>query len=89
MNQAAQQLLSQLDRREMGLAGIPPSVHTLVSEVLPLVIGGRDRSWKQFETRRFPTAPDRSLLVRTFGIPDRRDSHRSLIVLTIQETDAS
>ena len=89
MNQAAQQLLSQLHRPEMGLAVIPPSVHTLLSEILPLVIAGGDRSWKQFETRRFPTARDRSLLVRTFGIPDRRDSQRSLIVLTIQETDAS
>ena len=89
MNQAAQQLLSRLVRPENGLAAIPSSVHFLLDEILPLVGGGRDGRWKQFETRRFPTTRDRSLLVRTFGIPDRRDSQRSLIVLTLRETNAS
>lgn len=89
MNRAAQQLLSRLEGPEMGPAAVPRSIHTLVDEILPLVTGGRDPSWRQFETRRFPTGRNRSLLVRTFGIPDRRDSQRSLIVLTVQETDAS
>ena len=90
MNEAAQQLLMRLNRTESGHAAIPPSVDNLLDEILPLLrVRGTDRGWKQLVTRRLAMAPDRSVLVKTFGIPDRRDSHRSLIVFTIQETPAS
>ena len=68
---------------------MPRSLDDLLEQILPLLtIGGRNRSWKQ-ETRRFAIAADRSVLVKTFGIPDRLDSQRSVIVLTIQETQSS
>ena len=87
MNAAAQQLLLRLNRTEMGDSAILRSVDNLLDEILLVLrIGSSDRGWKQLATRRFSTAPDRSVLVRTFGIPDRRDSERSLIVLTIRET---
>ena len=87
MNAAAQQLLLRLNRTEMGDSAILRSVDNLLDEILLVLrIGSSDRGWKQLATRRFSTTPDRSVLVRTFGIPDRRDSERSLIVLTIRET---
>jgi len=93
VNEAGQQLLLQLNRNENGHSAhtaIPRSVDNLLDEMLPLLqVGGGDRGWKQLEARRLVVAPDRSLLVRTFGIPDRLDIKRSLIVLTIQESHAS
>jgi len=93
VNEAGQQLLLQLNQNENGHSAhtaIPRSVDHLLDEMLPLLqVGGGDRGWKQLEARRLVVAPDRSLLVRTFGIPDRLDSKRSLIVLTIQESHAS
>jgi len=90
MNAAAQQLLLRLNRTEMGDLAILRSVDNLLDEILLVLrIGSSDRGWKQLATRRFSRAPDRSVLVRTFGIPARRDSERSLIVLTIRETHES
>jgi hypothetical protein len=89
MNKAAQQLLIRLNRTENGSSAMPRSLDNLLEQILPLLgIGGRDRGWKQ-ETRQFAIAPDRSVLVKSFGIPDRLDCQRSLIVLTIQETHVS
>jgi len=93
VNEVGQQLLLQLNRNENGHSAntaIPRSVDHLLDEMLPLLqVGGSDRGWKQLEARRLVVAPDRSVLVRTFGISDRLDIKRSLIVLTIQETHAS
>src|SRR6476646_402844 len=93
VNEAGQQLLLQLNRNEnvhSANTAIPRSVDHLLDEMLPLLqVGGSDRGWKQLEARRLVVAPDRSVLVRTFGISDRLDIKRSLIVLTIQETHAS
>jgi hypothetical protein len=90
MSEGAQQLFMRLNRTEQGESAIPKSVDNLLDQMLPLVkIGASDLRWKQLETRRFAMAPDRSVLVKTFGIPDRRDSQRALIVVTIQETHAS
>jgi hypothetical protein len=90
MNEAAQQLLSRLNRAEDGDSPLPRSVDNLLDEILLVLrIGASDPGWKQLAARRFAMAPDRSVLVKTFGMPDRQDSQRSLIVLTIQETHAS
>ena len=93
VNDVGQQLLLQLNRNENGHSAntaIPRSVDHLLDEMLPLLqVVGSDRAWKQLEARRLVVAPDRSVLVRTFGISDRLDIKRSLIVLTIQETRAS
>jgi hypothetical protein len=93
VNEAGQRLLLQLNRNENGhsaVMAIPRSVDHLLDEMLPLLqFGGPDRGWKRLEAKRLVVAPDRSVLVRTFGIPDRLDIKRSLIVLTIQETQAS
>jgi hypothetical protein len=93
VNEAGQQLLLQLNRNENGHSSdtaIPRAVDHLLDEMLPLLqVGGADRGWKQLEAKRLVVAPDRSMLVRTFGIPDRLDIKRSLIILTIQETQAS
>jgi hypothetical protein len=87
MNAAAQRLLLRLNQAESGHSPIPKAVDNLLNEILPLLtIGGKDGSWRQLESRRFTMAPDRSMVVKTFGIPDRRDSERALIVLTIQES---
>jgi hypothetical protein len=89
MNKAAQQLLSRLHRTENGSPVMPRSLDDLLEQILPLLkIGGRDRGWKQ-ETTLVTIAHDRSVLVKTFGIPDRLDSQRSVIVLTIQDTQLS
>jgi hypothetical protein len=89
-NEAGQQLLQQLKRNENGESAgtaIPRSVDHLLDEMLPLLqVGCADRGWKQLQAKRLVMAPDRSVLVRTFGIPDRLDVKRSLVVLTIQET---
>ena len=90
VNEAGQRLLLQLNRNENGHSAamaIPRSVDHLLDEMLPLL--GPDRGWKRLEAKRLVVAPDRSVFVRTFGIPDRLDIKRSLIVLTIQETQAS
>jgi hypothetical protein len=90
MSVGAQQLLMRLNRTEHGESAIPKSVDNLLDQILPLVkIGASDRRWKQLDTKRFAMAPDRSVLVKTFGIPDRRDSQRELIVVTLQETHPS
>jgi hypothetical protein len=93
VNETGQQLLLQLNRNENGHSAdtaIPRSVVHLLDEMLPfLQVGGADRGWRQLEAKRLVVAPDRSVVVRTFGIPDRLDVKRSLIVLTIQETQAS
>ena len=93
VNEAGQQLLRQLNRNENGHSAgsaIPRSVNHLLDEMLPLLqVGCADRGWKQLVAKRLVMAPDRSVLVRTFGIPDRLDVKRSLVVLTIQETQAS
>ena len=90
VNEAGQQLLRQLNRDENGQSAgtaIPRSVDHLLDEMLPLLQAGcADRGWKQLEAKRLVMAPDRSVLVRTFGIPDRLDVKRSFVVLTIQET---
>lgn len=77
VNEAGQQLLRQLNRNENGHSAgsaIPRSVNHLLDEMLPLLQVG---------------CADRSVMVRTFGIPDRLDVKRSLVVLTMQETQAS
>jgi hypothetical protein len=80
VNKAAQQLLGRLSRSEN------PLDH-LLDEMLPLLHTGRmDRGWKQLDTRRLVTTRDRAIVIRTFGISDRVDPQRSLIVLTIHET---
>lgn len=93
VNEVGQQHLLQLNRNENGHSvntAIPRSVDHLLDEMLSLLqVRGSDRGWKQLEARRLLVAPDRSVLVRTFGISDRLDIKRSLIVLTIQETHAS
>jgi hypothetical protein len=93
VNEAGQQLLLQLNRNENGQSAgtaIPRSVDHLLDEMLPLLrVGRADRGWKQLEAKRLVMASDRSVLVRTFGIPDRLDVKRSLVVLTMQETQAS
>lgn len=93
VNEAGQQLLLQVNRNENGQSAgtaIPRSVDHLLDEMLPLLQAGcADRGWKQLEAKRLVMAPDRSMLVRTFGIPDRLDVKRSLVVLTIQETQTS
>ena len=93
VNEAGQQLLLQLNRNENGQpagTAIPRSVDHLLDEMLPLLrVGRADRGWKQLEAKRLVMASDRSVLVRTFGIPDRLDVKRSLVVLTMQETQAS
>jgi hypothetical protein len=93
VNEVGQQHLLQLNRNENGHSAntaIPRSVDHLLDEMLSLLqVRGSDRGWKQLEARRLFVAPDRSVLVRTFGISDRLDIKRSLIVLTIQETHAS
>jgi hypothetical protein len=93
VNEAGQQLLRQLNRNENGHSAgsaIPRSVNHLLDEMLPLLqVGCADRGWKQLEAKRLVMAPDRSVMVRTFGIPDRLDVKRSLVVLMIQETQAS
>jgi hypothetical protein len=93
VNEVGQQHLLQLNRNENGHSAntaIPRSVDHLLDEMLSLLqVRGSDRGWKQLEARRLLVAPDRSVLVRTFGIPDRLDIKRSVIVLTIQETHSS
>ena len=93
VNEAGKQLLLHLNRNEHGQSAgsaIPRSVNHLLDEMLPLLqVGCADRCWKQLEAKRLVMAPDRSVLVRTFGIPDRLDVKRSLVVLTMQETQAS
>ena len=90
MNAAAKQLLLQLNRTEIGDSAILRSVDNLLDEILLVPrIGSSDPGWKQLATRRFSTVPGRSVLIRTFGIPDRRDSERSLIVFTMRETHES
>jgi len=93
VNETGQQLLLQLNRNENGHSAdtaIPRSVVHLLDEMLPfLQVGGADSGWRQLEAKRLGVASDRAVVVRTFGIPDRLDVKRSLIVLTIQETQAS
>lgn len=90
MNEAAQQFLMRLNRAENGHTAIPRSVDSLLEEIVPLLrIGPSDGGWKPFESRRFAMPPDRSVVVKTFGIPDRMDHQRNLIVLTIQEAHAT
>ena len=89
MNEAARELLIRMTRRENDRAAggtLPRSVNELLDEMLPLLrTANMDRGWKQPEARRLFTAPDQSVLVKTFGIHNRLDVRRSLIVLTIQE----
>jgi hypothetical protein len=93
VNEAGKQLLLQLNRNENGQSAgsaIPKSIDHLLDDMLPLLqVGCADRGWKQLVAKRLVMAPDRSVLVRTFGIPDRLDVKRSLVVLMIQETQAS
>jgi hypothetical protein len=93
VNEAGKQLLLQLNRNENGQSAgsaIPKSIDHLLDDMLPLLqVGCADRGWKQLVAKRLVMAPDRSVLVRTFGIRDRLDVKRSLVVLTIQETQAS
>ena len=90
MNEAARELLIRMTRKENERAPggtLPRSVNELLDEMLPLLrTATMDRGWKQPEARRLFTAPDQSVLVKTFGIHNRLDVRRSLIVLTIQET---
>ena len=90
MNEAARELLIRMTRRENDRAPggtLPRSVNELLDEMLPLLrTATMDRGWKQPEARRLFTAPDQSVLVKTFGIHSRLDSRQSLIVLTLQET---
>lgn len=79
MNEAARELLIRMTRRENDRSPggtLPRSVNELLDEMLPLLR----------TARRLFTAPDQSVLVKTFGIHSRLDSRQSLIVLTIQET---
>lgn len=90
MNEVAQQLLIRLNRAEKGDSPLPRSVDNLLDEILLVLrIDASERGWKQLAARRFAMAPDRSVLVKTFGIPDRLDAQRSRIVMTMQETPAS
>jgi hypothetical protein len=83
INEAAQQLLRRL-------SGTENPIDQLLDEMLPLLHTDLiDRGWKQLDARRLTTTGDRAIVIRTFGIPDRLDMRRSLIVLTISETQAS
>lgn len=83
INEAAQELLRRL-------SGTENPIDQLLDEMLPLLhTDFIDRGWKQLDARRLATTGDRSIAIRTFGIPDRLDMRRSLIVLTISETQAS
>ena len=90
MNEAAREVLIRMTRRETDRAPggtLPRSMNDLLDEMLLLLrTANMDRVWRQPESRRLFTGSDQSVLVKTFGIHNRVDIRRSLIVLTIQET---
>ena len=90
MNEAARAVLIRMTRKENDRAPsgtLLQSVNELLDEMLPLLrTANMDRGWKQPEARRLFTGSDQSVLVKTFGIHNRLDVRRSLIVLTIRET---
>ena len=90
MNEAAREVLIRMTRRETDRAPggtLPRSMNDLLDEMLLLLrTANMDRGWKQPESRRLFTGSDQSVLVKTFGIHNRVNIRRSLIVLTIQET---
>lgn len=88
VNEAAQELLMRLNRKENEHSTngvIPKSVDNLLDEMLPLLrTAGMNQGWKQLDPRRLVAAPDQLVLIKAFGIPDRLDIQRSLIVLLIE-----
>jgi hypothetical protein len=90
MNEAAQEILRRLTRRENEHArsGMPPgSANDLLVDILPVLrAAGMDKSGAQQERRRLIAAGDQPVLVSTFSIPNRTDVRQPLIVLTLRET---
>ncbi|HEY7533698.1 MAG TPA: hypothetical protein VH681_13070 [Nitrospiraceae bacterium] len=86
MNEAAQEILSRLTRTESERARsgmLPRSANDLLVEMLPFLrAAGADDSWRQ-QRRRLITAGDQSVLVKTFGIPNRTNVRQPLIVLIL------
>jgi hypothetical protein len=82
INEVAQRLLRRLSQSE--------KLDHLLDEALILLDATRmDRGWTQLDARRLATTRGRAIAIRTFGIRDRVDRQRSLIILTIRETQAS
>ena len=89
LNDAARRVLIRLHQHENdnpANGALPRSLDTLLDEMLPLLgtanLGG---GWKRLQARRLMAGPDRPILVNTFGISDRLDIQRALIVLTFQD----
>jgi hypothetical protein len=95
VNEAAHDFFRRLNRMEndhttWAIQGaVPRSVDNLLDEMLKLLRHAvMNRSWKRLEARPL-VAADQPVLVQAFGIPNRVDTQRSLIVLTIQDTSHS
>ncbi len=92
INQHAWDLISHLTHVKHGngrsrhaMRPLPQSIRQICAEIFYTL---RDRNhakdWEQFEIKRMLNAPNRTVLVRGFGVPDRSGKGRSRVVLLLE-----
>lgn len=89
MNRQAGELAKRIEPVMNGNAarGVLPTVLTQLGEEIQkrLQIRTEHEDWEQFELRRLVGIPQRPVLLRGFGLPDRNDSDQSRILIIMEE----
>lgn len=92
-NQAAYHFLKVLNRRENGHAtdgALPVSIADLFDQILQSLESRiTPHDYEQLEARRSLVGHDQSVLLQAFGLPDRLETQRSRVVITMQGDNSS
>lgn len=89
MNRQAGELAKRIEPVTNGNAarGVLPTALTQLGAEIQKRLQSRteDEDWDQFELRRLAGTPQRPVLLRGFGLPDRNDRHQSRILIIMEE----
>jgi hypothetical protein len=92
VNKAGRDLLLRLDGKEndSALGALPKPLTALIDEIqASREVTIEDRGWRRFALERLIEAQGRSLFVQAFAQPQRPDTGRPIIVLTMHSSDAA
>jgi len=82
-------LCAQITKSQNGKSAngvLPPAVAELAAEIMKaLQVRSEAKDWEHFRMKRIIGGPDRPVLLRAIGLPDRNGIRQSRILMTMEE----
>lgn len=82
-------LCAQITKSQNGKSAngvLPPAVAELAAEIMKILqVRSEAKDWEHFRMKRIIGSPDRPVLLRGIGLPDRNGIHQSRILMTMEE----